>query len=335
MVGEWTWPFEREGFWRYTTMHAESKWVWDTSSPVWKRIRGSTCFRGLSITWPVSLFLPFISKTYRAWCWEIDELVKCIPCNHKGLGLTPTTRVISWVWWSKLIIPALGRWRVPGLLGVPDQWKSLFQEKVARNWQRQRLSFGLCWWVCTYAPPKPQSNYPEPDHVLFLQLKTVAKELVIVVGVRQRLKGKTRRLKLQSVGGGEEVFQHSLAGGGVTGSSTLKWLADVAYSALPFGSGHIPYPRSRWQHQPSPAWLICPCLEGSVRIKKWQVEKTEIQKKRQSHRTDLGGQPSESWICPWLFLIGFIYPNPGVGVGSKRLLYHDPRNKQRNHLLNT
>lgn len=37
--------------------------------------------------------------------------------------------------------------------------------------------------------PKRQTNYPEPDRVLFLQLKTVAKELVIV-GVRQRLKGK-------------------------------------------------------------------------------------------------------------------------------------------------
>lgn len=152
MLGEWMWPFEREGFWRYTTTCAGSRWVWDMSSPVWKRIRDSTCFHCLSITSPVSLFLPLISKTYRAWCWEIDDLVKCIPCNHKGLGLTPTTQVISWVWWSKLIIPALGRWSVPVLLGVPDQWKSLFQEKLARNWQHQRLSFGLCWWVCTYTP---------------------------------------------------------------------------------------------------------------------------------------------------------------------------------------
>lgn len=135
-------------------------------------------------------FLASHLKTYRAWCWEIDELVKCIPCSHKCLGLTPTTWVISWVWWSTLIIPVLGRWSVPVLLGVPDQWKSLFQEKVARTWQHQRLSFGLCWWVCTYDPPKPQTNYPEPDHVLFLQLNTVAKKLVIVVGVRQRLKGK-------------------------------------------------------------------------------------------------------------------------------------------------
>lgn len=37
-LGEWTWPFEREGFWRYTTMRAGSRWVWDTDSPVWKRI---------------------------------------------------------------------------------------------------------------------------------------------------------------------------------------------------------------------------------------------------------------------------------------------------------
>lgn len=75
------------------------------------------------------------------------------------------------------------------LLGVPDQWKIRFQRKVARNWQHQRLFFVLCWWVCTHTPPKPQTNYPEPDHVLFLQLKTVAKELVFVVRVRQILKG--------------------------------------------------------------------------------------------------------------------------------------------------
>lgn len=64
------------------------------------------------------------------------------------------------------------------------------------------------------AHPKPQSNYSEPDHVLFLQLKTVAKELVIVVGVRQRLKGKTRRLKLQSGGGG---------GGGLPAFFGWRW----------------------------------------------------------------------------------------------------------------
>lgn len=60
---------------------------------------------------------------------------------------------------------------------------------------------------------------------------------------------------------------------------------------------------------------------------------TEIQKKRQSHRIDSGGQHSESRICPQLFLIGFIYPNPGA-EGGKRLLYHDTRNKQRDHILN-
>lgn len=134
MLSEWTWPFEREGFWRYTMMLAggcETQVLQSESeSP---RIRDSTCFHCLSITQPVPLFLPLISKTSWTWCWEIDELVKCISYDHKGLSLTPMTSIISWVWWCTLIIPTLGRWSVPGATWSSRSMKDSISKKGSQK----------------------------------------------------------------------------------------------------------------------------------------------------------------------------------------------------------
>lgn len=97
------------------------------------RIRDSTCFHCLSITQPVPLFLPLISKTSWTWCWEIDELVKCISYDHKGLSLTPMTSVINWVWWCTLIIPTLGRWSVPGATWSSRSMKDSISKKGSQK----------------------------------------------------------------------------------------------------------------------------------------------------------------------------------------------------------